>query len=139
MLHQDYFLRLIEEFQLALARVLGIKTKDKKDEMIRDLYRQYVGHYDDLRNLSADELITFSQDQWKAEQRLERLNFVAELLYAEASYKAFPLRGFLMQKAFVLFSYIDAHSNVMSIDRRQKMAQISREIGNDAQPNRLTQ
>lgn len=128
MLQQDYFLRLIEEFQQALARVLGIKEKDKKDTMIRDLYRQYVGSYDDLRNLSFEELLQYSQDQWASEQRVERLNFLAELLYTEACYKAFPLRGLLMEKAFKLYAYVDTHSDVMSIDRRRKMQHIATEI-----------
>lgn len=130
MLQQDYFLRLIEEFQIALARVLGLKEKDKKDTMIRDLYRQYVGDYDDLRNLSFDELLRYADDQWPEQQRLERLNFVAELLYTEASYKAQPLRGMLLERAFRIYAYLDAHSGVMSIDRRQKMERIVSEIGN---------
>ncbi len=128
MLQQDYFLRLIEEFQLALARVLGIKDKDKKDAKIRDLYRQYVGNYDDIRNLAFEELLTFAQDQWKENERMERLNFVAELLYTEAGYNAYPLRGMLMEKAFKIYAYLDAHSGVMSITRRQKMEEIKGEL-----------
>ena len=128
MLQRDYFIRLIEEFQAALARLLHVRQDDKRDDMIRDLYRQYVGNYDDLRNLTVDEMI-YGKEQWCEDQRVERLNFLAELLYAEAEYKANPLRGMLMDKAFKLFSYVDSHSGVMSLDRRQKMKRISREIG----------
>lgn len=106
-----------------------MRQDDKRDDMIRDLYRQYVGNYDDLRNLTVDEMMIYGKEQWCEDQRVERLNFLAELLYAEAEYKANPLRGMLMDKAFKLFSYVDSHSGVMSLDRRQKMKRISREIG----------
>lgn len=129
MLQRDYFIRLIEEFQAALARLLHVRQDDKRDDMIRDLYRQYVGNYDDLRNLTVDEMMIYGKEQWREDQRVERLNFLAELLYAEATYKTNPLRGMLMDKAFKLFSYVDLHSGVMSLDRRQKMKKISREIG----------
>lgn len=129
MLQRDYFIRLIEEFQAALARLLHVRQDDKRDDMIRDLYRQYVGNYDDLRNLTVDEMMIYGKEQWCEDQRVERLNFLAELLYAEAAYKTNPLRGMLMDKAFKLFSYVDSHSGVMSLDRRQKMKKISREIG----------
>ena len=129
MLQRDYFIRLIEEFQAALARLFHVRQDDKRDDMIRDLYRQYVGNYDDLRNLAVDEIMIYGKERWREDQRVERLNFLAELLYAEAEYKTNPLRGMLMDKAFKLFSYVDSHSGVMSLDRRQKMKRISREIG----------
>ena len=125
MLQRDYFIRLIEEFQAALARLLHVRQDDKRDDMIRDLYRQYVGNYDDLRNLAVDEIMIYGKERWREDQRVERLNFLAELLYAEAEYKTNPLRGMLMDKAFKLFSYVDSHSGVMSLDRRQKMKKIS--------------
>lgn len=129
MLQRDYFIRLIEEFQAALARLFHVRQDDKRDDMIRDLYRQYVGNYDDLRNLAVDEIMIYGKERWREDQRVERLNFLAELLYAEAEYKTNPLRGMLMDKAFKLFSYVDSHSGVMSLDRRQKMKKISRETG----------
>ena len=129
MLQRDYFIRLIEEFQAALARLFHVRQDDKRDDMIRDLYRQYVGNYDDLRNLAVDEIMIYGKERWREDQRVDRLNFLAELLYAEAEYKTNPLRGMLMDKAFKLFSYVDSHSGVMSLDRRQKMKKISRETG----------
>jgi hypothetical protein len=129
MLQRDYFLRLIEEFQAALACFLKKPEGDKKDMELRELYRQYVGNYDDIRNLSFDELMAYSREQWKESERMDRLNFVAELLYSEACYKADPLRAILMEKAFKLYTYLDANSGVMSMERRQKMEKIISEIG----------
>lgn len=115
---------MIEEFQAALSRFLEKPEGDRKDDSLRDIYRRYVGGYDEVRNLSFDELMAYSLEQWSENERMERLNFAAELLYAEACCKANPLRTMLMEKAFKIYSYLDAHSGVMSIDRRQKMERI---------------
>lgn len=130
MLQRDYFLRLIEEFQAALTKFLEKPEGDKKDLELRDLYRQYVGKYDDIRNLSFDEIIAYSHEQWKENERMDRLNFVAELLYSEACCKANPLRAILMEKAFKVYTYLDANSGIMSMERRRKMENIVSEIGN---------
>ena len=88
MLQRDYFIRLIEEFNAAISRFLTKKDDElKRDKDLKDLYRQYVGEYDDLRNLSIDELLTYAKEQWKEEERIDKINMVAELLYAEGSYK----------------------------------------------------
>ena len=128
MLQRDYFIRLIEEFQAAISRFLEKQDVDKRDDEIKDLYRRYVGAYEDVRNLSFDELMTYSKEQWTPEQRMDRLNFAAELLYLEASYKGNPLRALLLDKAYKIYAYLDANSGIMSMDRRQKMGLISKEL-----------
>ena len=59
MIRQDYFIRLIEEFAAALAVMLK-KKEDERDDSLKDLYRQYVGDYTLLRNMSVDELIAYA-------------------------------------------------------------------------------
>lgn len=99
MLQRDYFIRLIEEFNAAISRFLTKKDDElKRDKDLKDLYRQYVGEYDDLRNLSVDELLTYAKEQWKEEERIDKINMVAELLYAEGNYKGQPLRQILLEK-----------------------------------------
>ncbi len=129
MLQRDYFLRLVEEFVAACARFLEKTDEARKDDELRDLYRQYVGPFDVVRNLSFDELLVYAREQWSDEERMDRLNFVGELLYMEASYKPNPLRALLLDKAFLVYAYLDAHSGVMSIDRRMKMTAIRQELG----------
>jgi hypothetical protein len=128
MLQRDYFIRLVEEFQAAISKFLEKKEEARKDAEIKDLYRQYVGPYDVVRNLTFDELIVYSQEQWVPEQRMDRLHFTAELLYAEASYKGNPLRNMLLEKAYQIYSYLDANSGIMSIDRMQKMKWIKTQL-----------
>ena len=131
MLQRDYFIRLIEEFNAAISRFLTKKDDElKRDKDLKDLYRQYVGEYDDLRNLSVDELLTYAKEQWKEEERIDKINMVAELLYAEGSYKGQPLRQILLEKAYALFDYVEANDSTFSIDRRQKMEAMRQELGN---------
>ena len=131
MLQRDYFIRLIEEFNAAISRFLTKKDDElKRDKDLKDLYRQYVGEYDDLRNLSVDELLTYAKEQWKEEERIDKINMVAELLYAEGSYKGQPLRQMLMEKSYRLFDYVEANGSTFSISRRQKMEAMRQELDN---------
>ena len=131
MLQRDYFIRLIEEFNAAISRFLTKKDDElKRDKDLKDLYRQYVGEYDDLRNLSVDELLTYAKEQWKEEERIDKINMVAELLYAEGSYKGQPLRQILLEKAYALFDYVEANDSTFSIDRHQKMEAMRQELDN---------
>ena len=131
MLQRDYFIRLIEEFNAAISRFLTKKDDElKRDKDLKDLYRQYVGEYDDLRNLSVDELLTYAKEQWEEEERIDKINMVAELLYAEGSYKGQPLRQILLEKAYALFDYVEANDSTFSIDRHQKMEAMRQELGN---------
>lgn len=124
MIQRDYFIRIIEEFTAALARFMKKKDDDRKDDDLRDLYRQYVGSYDVLRNLSLDETLAYSYDQWPDNERLDRLDMLAELLYAEGSYKSNPLRAMLLGKAYYLFDYIEANGTTLSLTRQQRMRSI---------------
>ena len=130
MLQRDYFIRLIEEFNAAVSRFLVKKEDDlKRDKELKDLYRQYVGEYDDLRNLSVGDLLKYAGEQWKEDERTDRIGMLAELLYAEASCKGQPLRQMLQEKAYCLFDYVEAHGSTFSIERRQKMDAMRRELG----------
>ena len=128
MLQRDYFIRIIEEFMAALGRFLEKKVDERTDEDLKELYRQYVGSYDVLRNLSFDEIIKYSKEQWPPEERINRLDMLAELLYAEGSYKTNPLRDMLLNKAYQLFDYVETNGNTFSLRRRQ----IMREIGSSS-------
>ena len=131
MLQRDYFIRLIEEFSTAISRFLTKKEDDlKRDKELKDLYKQYVGEYEDLRNLSVDELLLYAKEQWAENERIDRIDMVAELLHAEASYKRDPLRSLLQEKAYALVYYVEAHGTTFSIDRQQKMEAMRHELGN---------
>ena len=61
-------------------------------------------------------------------QRLERMEMLAELYYAEADTVTGPDRNFLLDKAFNLFSFIERNGKTFSMDRRYKMALIEQRL-----------
>lgn len=133
MLQRDYFIRIIEEFMAAVSRFLEKDEGKRTDEELRDLYRQYVGDYGVLRNLTVEEAIGYAHDQWTEERRMARLEMLAELWYAEGSVKQQPLRNLLLDKAFRLYDYVDGHSPDFSLVRKQKMAMIQSLMATGAQ------
>ena len=108
----------------AVSRFLEKDEGKRTDEELRDLYRQYVGDYGVLRNLTVEEAIGYAQEQWMEDRRVARLEMLAELWYAEGSVKQQPLRNLLLNKAFLLYDYVDGHSPDFSLVRKQKMAMI---------------
>lgn len=129
MIQRDYFIRIIEEFMAALGRFLEKKEdKVQKQKDIEDLYRQYVGDYNVIRNLSFDELLIFAQEQYKPEEMVERLQMMAYLLETEGRLENAPLRDLLLNKAYKLFDYIDANDKTFSMTRKQKINQLRKEL-----------
>ena len=124
MLQRDYIMRLIQEFMVAIQKFLEKAEDEDQDLALRDLYRQYVGDYDTLRNLSVDEALHYAGEHWKDDEQTERLGMLAELYYVEGSGKQAPLRDMLLEKAFRLFDYVDAHDTTFNLDRQQKMVHI---------------
>ena len=127
MIQKDYFLRMIEEFGRALANFMERRHDDaRRDREMTDLYRQYVGDYTLVRNLSLDETMVYAHDQWADDERIGRLGMLAELLYAEATYCAVPISTLLYDKAYKLYDYVETHGDTYSIDRHNKMEAIRR-------------
>lgn len=122
MIERDYIVRLIQEFMAAIARFL--EKKEASDDDLRDLYRQYVGPYDTIRNLTFDETMQYASDQWDDEHRLPRLDMLAQLLFAEGMRKQNPLRDMLLRKSYRLFDYLEQHDNTFNITRKQRMQQL---------------
>ncbi len=124
MLERDYFLKIIEEFTVAIQRFLNKKKEQQTDEEIQDLYRQYVGDYDILRNLTVEEAIDYAHQEWEDYRQLEKLKMLADLWYTEGAIKQQPLRDILLTKSFKLFDYIDGRDKTFSLLRQQKMTKI---------------
>lgn len=127
MIQKDYYLRMIEEFGRALANFMERRHDDaRRDREMANLYRQYVGDYTLVRNLSVEETMVYAHDQWADDERIGRLGMLAELLYAEATYCAVPISTLLYDKAYRLYDYVETHGDTYSIDRHNKMEAIRR-------------
>ncbi|PTL33877.1 hypothetical protein C7120_04620 [Prevotella sp. oral taxon 376] len=131
MLQRDYFIRIIEEFMAALQRFLEKDIDQRTDEDFRELYRQYVGDYSLLRNCSMEEAVDYARQQWEEDRRIQKLEMLAELWYAEGTCKMKPLRDLFLDKAFRLYDYIDAHSKEFSLSRKQKIRDIKSMLRQD--------
>lgn len=129
MLQRDYILRLIREFMAALERMLEKKEVADRREEIKQLYEQYVGPYALYHNATTDEVL-LALAGMDEEQRLPRMEMLAELFYAEADTVSNPEHDFLLEKAFALFSIIEREGKTYSLKRRWKMQDIQERISN---------
>ena len=113
MLQRDYIQRLIREFMAALERMLEKKEVEVRREKIKELYNQYVGPYTFYSIATIEDVMKAMAGIDDEEKRLSKMDMLAELL----------------NKAFMLFDYVEAHGDTFSIERRNKMAQIKQKIG----------
>lgn len=131
MLQRDYIQRLIREFTSAIERMLEKKEITTRREKIRELYDQYVGPYAFYSIATIDDVMKSMAGIDDEEKRLSKMDMLAELYYREADTVGQPQRGELLDKAFMLFDYVESHGDTFSIDRRNKMAEIKQKIGNE--------
>ncbi len=131
MLQRDYIQRLIREFMAAIERMLEKKEITTRREKIKELYDQYVGPYAFYSVATIDDVMKAMAGIDDEEKRLSKMDMLAELYYHEADTVGQPARNELLDKAFMLFDYVEAHGDTFSIERRNKMAKIKQETGNE--------
>ena len=127
MLQQDYIMRLIREFFAALQRALEKNEIEDRTKAIHELYDQYVGPYEFYQNATIEEVMKDIK-RYPEEQRIHRLEMLAELYYVEAPLRVLPFSDQLYRQAYLLFRYIDSHSGVYSFDRKKKIEEIEKKI-----------
>ena len=123
MLQRDYIQRLIREFMAALQRLLEKKEVGERQEEVRRLFTQYMGDYAFFHTASLDDIMRWFE-KYNEEERLNRIGMLAELYYAEADTMSEPMRSDVLDKAFLLFDFIDRHSRTYSPERLKKMREI---------------
>ena len=128
MIQQDYFIRVIREFFAALARALEKKEIEDRSKAIHEMYEQYLGSYEFYQNATPEEAIEHILQHYPEEQRYQRLEMLAELYYAEAEWRAYPINMGLLQRALTLFEIIDHNSGIFSLARADKIRSIKRRI-----------
>ncbi len=127
MLERDYLMRLVREFAEALELLLNKKDRDVQREEMRSMYGQYVGPYE-FYHTAAIEDVMLSFEQFAEEERLSRMEMLAELYYAETSLVSGPVREMLLEKALALFDFVDSHDRTYSLTRMAKMGEIRRRL-----------
>lgn len=138
MLQQDYIMRIIREFMEALQLYVS-RQKDvkKKQEKILELYDSYVGDHVFYHTATMDDVMD-SFTRWPVEERLYRMEMLAELYYAETEVKTGPMRQILLERAMQMFVFIDRNSRTFSFDRQSKISRIQeillRETAQNGEP-----
>ena len=128
MIQQDYFIRVIREFFAALARALEKKEIEGRSKAIHEMYEQYLGSYEFYQNATPEEAIEQIMLLYPEEQRYQRMEMLAELYYAEAEWRVYPINMGLLQRALTLFEIIDRNSGIYSLARADKIRSIRRRI-----------
>lgn len=120
MIRQDYFIRLVKEFAAALQRAMAKKDYEKRREAIKDLYTQFIGDYQFYHTATIDEVMK-ELESTPENERLVKLEMLAELYFAEADYLSNPFKEVILNKAYSLYLFVDKYSNDYSIDRKHKL------------------
>ncbi len=127
MLQRDYISRLIREFMSALQRFLEKKEGKDRQEAARELYRQYFGSYEFYHTSTIDDVM-HSFERYPEEERVQRMEMLAELYYAEADLLTEPMRTSQLNFALALFDFVDRHDKTFSMDRIRKMSEIEKKL-----------
>lgn len=128
MLQRDYYLRLIQEFMAALAKVLEKKEFTARKEELHKLYEQYVGPYAFYGTATIDEVMQALEGE-TSEKRIMKLEMLSELYYHEGCIETGPTRDILLSKAFSLLDYLEANSGTYSMERHARIAELQRAYG----------
>ena len=112
----------------ALERMLEKKEVEVRREKIKELYNQYVGPYAFYSIATIEDVMKAMAGIADEEKRLSKMDMLAELYCHEADTVGQPTRDELLGKAFMLFDYVETHGDTFSIERRNKMAEIKKEL-----------
>ena len=116
-------MRLLQQFFEALEKL--VEERDKKDGpelqlQLQSIYRAYFNHpstfyYDQ----DAEYILNEMGQNYGGEELLTRIDMLSELLYQDA----------LLRKSLFLLNYLDTHSDTFSFERRGKIGEIEKKIG----------
>ena len=124
MLRQDYIQRLIREFFAALERLLEKNEAGERQEAIRKMFTQYLGDSTFFHTATPDDIMR-SFEKYPEYERLSRIEMLAELYYAEADLMSEPTRSAVLDRAYMLFDFIDRNGRTFSMERVKKMRRIT--------------
>lgn len=136
MLQRDYIMRLIREFAEALELLLNKNDREQQEQEMRSMYNQYVGPYEFYHTAAISDVMQ-SFEQFAENERLDRMEMLAELYYAEADMKTGPIRDMLLEKALALFIFVNRHSKTFCMTRARKIDNVKNRL-TDVTINGLT-
>lgn len=107
----------------ALQRLVEKDEIKDRQAAVHELFRRYLGDSAFFHTASLDDIMRWFE-KYPEDERLSRIEMLAELYYAEADDMSEPIRTEILGRAFMLFDFIDRHSRTFSIERMEKMDKI---------------
>jgi hypothetical protein len=137
MYEEDYIMRIIQEFFLALDKAIhGKKNLDNpsdQENSVSDLYSSYF-QADSAFFYGYDVMTIFGflRERCEEQDLPMMIEMISELFYQDALLKTDDaLKANLLEKALFFFIYLDEQSDTYSVERMDKIAFIKRTLGKE--------
>lgn len=135
MLQRDYILRLLREFTEMLEKLIEEKDKKGGPEVqlqLHSIYRAYFNHPPAFYyEQDAEYILNDLRQNYEGEEFLTRIDMLSELIYQDALLKEPQEEKYLLRKSLYLLKYLDSHSDTFSLERRGKISEIEKKIGEE--------
>ena len=127
-------MRLLQQFFETLEKLVEERDKKNGPELqlqLQSIYRAYFNHpptfyYDQ----DAEYILNEMGQNYGGEELLTRIDMLSELLHQDALLKEPEEQKHLLRKSLFLLKYLDEHSNTFSFERKGKIEEIEKKIGN---------
>lgn len=133
MLQRDYIMRLLQDFTEALEKLVEERHKKEGPELqlqIQGIYRAYFNHpHTFYYTQDAEYILNDLGQNYGEEELLTRIDMLSELIYQDALLKETEEQRYLLRKSLYLLKYLDKHSDTFSFERRGKISEIEKKVG----------
>lgn len=137
MYEEDYIMRIIQEFFLALDKAIhrkkNLDNPSDQENSISDLYGSYF-QADSAFFYGYDvmTILGFLRERCEEQDLPMMIEMISELFYQDALLKTDDaLKANLLEKALFFFIYLDEQSDTYSVERKEKIAYIKRILGKE--------
>lgn len=120
-------LRLIQEFMIALQKMLEKKEIETKQQTLKKLYQQFVGDATFYRLEPIEEILKALKEM-PEDERLGKTEMLAELYYHEGLLSNDCQRHFFYNKAMHLYTLNETKTKTFSTERRAKMQKLQQAL-----------
>lgn len=126
-------MRLLQDFTEALEKLVEERHKKEGPELqlqIQSIYRAYFNHpHTFYYTQDAEYILNDLGQNYGEEELLTRIDMLSELIYQDALLKETEEQRYLLRKSLYLLKYLDKHSDTFSFERRGKISEIEKKVG----------
>lgn len=126
-------MRLLQDFTEALEKLVEERHKKEGPELqlqIQSIYRAYFNHpHTFYYTQDAEYILNDLGQNYGEEELLTRIDMLSELIYQDALLKETEEQIYLLRKPLYLLKYLDKHSDTFSFERRGKISEIEKKVG----------